>query len=120
MTLILILSCGQSNKEILHEKRPLEYLRYAEHCKFINWLNDRNALIREKAIEALGRIEDTTTIPWVANRLLDENNKVRAMAAFALGQFFNSKAEENALTALRNEKNKDVKIKLIEVLGKII
>ncbi len=117
--LILIMSCGRSSQEIFQEMKSLEYLRHAEPEKFINWLNDRNTRIREKAIEALGRIQDTTTIPWVANRLLDENNKVRVKAAFALGQFFNSKAEELALTALRNEKNKDVQTRLIEVLGKV-
>jgi len=117
--LTLILSCGKPSQEIFQEIRSLEYLRHAEPEKFINWLNNRNALLREKAIEALGRIQDTTTIPWVANRLLDENNEVRAKAAFALGQYFNPKVEEIALAALRIEKNKDVQIRLIEVLGKV-
>ncbi len=85
----------------------------------MNWLNSKDPSVRESAVESLGKIQDTTTIAWVANRLSDKNDSVRSKAAFAIGQFFSKKAEDPILSFLPYEKNNLIRYKLTEALGKV-
>ena len=116
--LLVILSCQGSNQHTLLEIQQMEYLRQADGTKFIPWLNSKDQKIREKAVESLGRIQDTSTISWVANRMVDQHDSVRNKAAFALGQFFSVKAEEPLISILPYEKNPQIRSKMIEALGK--
>jgi cyclophilin family peptidyl-prolyl cis-trans isomerase/HEAT repeat protein len=114
----LFISCNQSNQKLFKEIRRLEYLRDASPEKFIPWLNSPDADIRAQALKSLGRIQDTSTISWMANRLADKNVKVRKEAAFALGQTFSPKAFSALNSAIPFEEDKEVKTLLIEALGK--
>jgi cyclophilin family peptidyl-prolyl cis-trans isomerase/HEAT repeat protein len=117
--LILTFSCQTSNQSTLQEIRELEFQRLADGSKFINWLNSKDSKIREKAVESLGRIQDTSTISWVANRLLDQNDSVRYKAAFSMGQFFSIKAAEPLSSTLPHEKDLGIRSKMVEALGKV-
>lgn len=114
-----LFSCDRPNQKVLQEMRSLEYMRDTNSDKFIVWLNDQDHRIRKYAIRTLGRIQDPKSIPWVANRLLDESTEVRSEAAFALGQFFNGEAEPPLLTSIKNETVEEVGLKLTEALGKV-
>jgi cyclophilin family peptidyl-prolyl cis-trans isomerase/HEAT repeat protein len=119
-TLILIvLACGPPEQDILNEIKFYEYSRDANSQKFIPWLNSNNKKIRIEAIESLGRIQDSSTISWVGNRLNDKDTEVKEKAAFSIGQFFNSKAEELLIETIANEQDINVKSKIIESLGKV-
>ncbi|MEJ2636222.1 MAG: HEAT repeat domain-containing protein [Calditrichia bacterium] len=113
-----IFSCSRSNQEVFREMKELEYQRNSVSARFSLWLRSDNPTIREKAVESLGKIQDTSTISWVADKLKDPDVKVRGEAAFAMGQFFSPNAEPPLLNALDSEKNPGVKSRLIEALGK--
>ena len=114
----LFISCNQSNHKVFEEIRHLEYLRNASPEKFIPWLNSPDTDIRSQALKSLGRIQDTSTISWMVNLLSDKKVKVRREAAFALGQTFSPKAFSPLNSAISFEGDKEVKILLIEALGK--
>lgn len=116
---LFFLSCHGSNQNLLREIKEFEYRRTIDGTKFVSWLNSKDPKVRETAVESLGRIQDTTTISWIANRLSDKNDSVRYKAAFAIGQFFSTKAEESVLSFIRYEKNIFIRYKLIEALGKV-
>ena len=116
---LFVISCGQSTDLIFREMRQLEYQRNVDADKFVEWLNSKNEEVRQRAVETLGRIQDTTALRWIANRLGDESPQVRKAAAFALGEFFSPVAEQPVLDAVRIENNHPVKLALIEALGKV-
>jgi len=116
--LFLTFSCETSNQYTLLEIQKLEFLRQADGTKFIPWLNSKDRKIRVKAVESLGRIQDTSTVSWVANRMVDKDDSVRDKAAFAMGQFFSARAEEPLISILPYEKNTRIRSKMIEALGK--
>ena len=116
--LFLTFSCETSNQQTFLEIQKLEFLRQADGTRFIPWLNSKDQKIREKAVESLGRIQDTSTVSWVANRMVDKDDSVRYKAAFALGQFFSAKAEEPLISILPYEKDVRIRGKMIEALGK--
>lgn len=113
-----IFSCSRSDQEVFREMKGLEYQRNPVPARFASWLKSENPAIREKAVESLGKIQDTSTISWVAEKLNDADAKVREEAAFAMGQFFSPNAEPPLLNALDFEKNTGVKSRLVEALGK--
>lgn len=115
---LLFFACDQTDRQLLDEIRQLEYSRDADAAKFITWINSPDAPIRQQAVKSLGRIQDTSTISWVANRLIDPDDSVRSEAAFALGQYFSPKAEEILSSTLPREKNEFIKARMMEALGK--
>lgn len=117
--LLLIISCSQPTEKIFQEMRQLEYQRNPNPDKFITWLNSKNEKVRQQAVETLGRMQDTTALLWIVNRLGDESPLVRKAAAWALGEYFSPIAEQPVLDAVRIENNHEVKIALIEALGKV-
>jgi cyclophilin family peptidyl-prolyl cis-trans isomerase/HEAT repeat protein len=118
LLMLTTLACNFSGKETLAEIQSLEYLRKIDRHKFIGWLNSSDKEIRKQAVESLGRIQDTSTISWLINRLSDRDDSVREAAAFALGQFFLPAAEGPLFNALQGEKSVPVKSTMIEALGK--
>lgn len=117
--LMIIISCGKINEKIaLDEIRKLEYTRNAHSQKLISYLNHKNPRIRLRAVEALGRIQDTSRAILLGNRLADESQSVRRSAAFALGQLFSPLAENHLFDAIRSEPSEDVRAKIVEALGK--
>ena len=115
---MVILSCNQTDNKVLQEIQQQEYLRDPNPEKFVSWLNSSEEEIRVQALESLGRIQDTSTISWMANRLADKSPRVRGEAAFALGQTFDPKAFSSLNSAFSFEQDKNVKLRLLEALGK--
>ncbi len=117
--LFVTLSCTQlSDNVAFQEMRRLEYSRQVDQQKFIGWLHNKNPQIRLRATEVLGRIQDSTILPVLANRLTDEDIRVRAAAAVALGQLHTTRAESYLMDALKLETENVVRSKLVEALGK--
>jgi len=117
--MILFFSCGNVGEKItLEEIRKLEYSRNVDSKKLVPLLNNKNPKIRSKAVESLGRIQDTTEVVLPANRLRDDDESVREAAAFALGQLFSSVAEDYLLDAIQSEPSERVRLKIVEALGK--
>ncbi|RQW00261.1 MAG: hypothetical protein EH225_10540, partial [Calditrichaeota bacterium] len=118
LTGTLLLTCNTGTQHTIQEIKNLEYQRTVNREYFIRWLNDNNAEVRAGAVKSLGRIQDTSTISWVANRLSDPEEAVRAEAAFAMGQFFSTIAENPLRDAIRLEESARVRSMLLEALGK--
>jgi len=117
--LALLLSCGKINEKIaLDELKKIEYSRNSDSQKLISYLNHQNPDIRLAAVKALGRIQDTSKVVLLANRLKDENEAVRREAAFALGQLFSPVAENYLIDALKVSAAENMRIEIIRALGK--
>jgi peptidylprolyl isomerase len=115
----LTFSCGELDESlVLQELQQSEYTRTVNSKKIIRWLNHKNPEIRLKAVETLGRIQDSTRIVLLANRLTDEDPRIRSVAVFALGQMFSPTAENYLSEALRSETDKNIRIKIVEAIGK--
>lgn len=71
------------------------------------------------ALIALANIQDTSSAGTAAALLHDPQPRVRAAAAFALGQIGTSKAEDSLLNALRQESDSTVVARILEALGKV-
>lgn len=116
--IFLFSSCDPTNQKLLDEIQQMEYRRIVDAEKFITWINSPDAVIRRQAVKSLGRIQDTTSISWVANRLIDPDDSVRSEAAFATGQYFSPRAEEILRASLMQEKNEFIKGRMLEAIGK--
>ncbi len=84
-------------------------------------MRNANPLIRARAALAAGRIGNEAAISALTNLLEnDKIEKVRATAAFALGEIESVKAADVVLRGLQNSKNTDaVRGRLTEAAGKI-
>lgn len=117
--LVFLISCGKVNEKIaLDELRKIEYTRNSDSQKLISFLNHENPDIRLAAVKTLGRIQDTSTVVLLANRLSDENESVRREAAFALGQLFSPVAENYLKNTLKASAAENIRIEIIRALGK--
>ena len=119
LMLFLLSSCGDVDESlVLKELKQSEHTRRINSEKMIQWLNHKNPEIRLAAVKTLGIIQDTTQVVLLANRLTDDDPTVRSAAVFALGQLFSPIAESYLVEALKTEMDKDIRIKIIEALGK--
>jgi len=115
----LLGSCTRSDvDDIRAELRNYEYTRQVQPEKFAQWLNSPDVAVRQLAVQTLGRIQDTSAVVLIGNRLKDKNPAVRATAAFALGQLFNPVAEPYLIEASRTENDTIVLSNILEALGK--
>ncbi len=117
---LLILSCGKVEKQVIFkELRQMEYSRQLEEDKIIAWLNHVDPAIRMRTVEVIGRVQDKSYIVPLSNRLFDDDVvDVRAAAAFALGQMFDSDAEPYLIQSIKKEHYPKVVLAGIEALGK--
>jgi cyclophilin family peptidyl-prolyl cis-trans isomerase/HEAT repeat protein len=101
----------------------LEYRRSLGDGELLKYLEEPRHGIRERALLALGRIQDPETLPALAAVLEDAEPSVRGAAAFVIGQMTGEAARESAestlLDALRDEVDPAVSALLIEALGKV-
>ncbi|RMF61777.1 MAG: hypothetical protein D6748_00865 [Calditrichaeota bacterium] len=120
LAIVLVFTACQnlSHTVAFQEMERMEYTRQIDTQKFIDWLHDSNPEIRLKATEVLGRVQDSTALVLLANRLTDEDVRVRRAAAFALGQLFHPKVESYIMDALRLETDNSVRTELVNALGK--
>ena len=84
-------------------------------------LNSTNADVRTRAALAAGRIGDDKAIPALSALLeKDQSEKVRAMAAFAIGEIESAKGSDVILKTLKDPKTADeVRARAVEAAGKI-
>ena len=116
---LFLFSCSSRKEQTAHLKmRQLEYRRHAKDPAFLHYLNSKNDKIRLEAVATLGRIQDSSMVIPLSNRLSDENPAIRAEAAFAIGQIKNRNSERVLLDQIDVETDDRVKAKIIEALGK--
>ncbi len=85
----------------------------------ITFLKSPEPKIRARAAGALGKLQDSTCLGTLLKILNDPNPTVRLEAAFALGQLGDAQAEKPLIRRLNSEDDLDVKIRVVEALGKI-
>ena len=98
-------SQGHDEKRAQEEQAKIEYIlqlqdrRTIHDGKLIELLNDRDPVVRERAVRAYGSIQDTSVISLLVERLTNESPAVELSAAFAVGQTagFLSKSSREAL-----------------------
>ncbi|MGH1364450.1 MAG: peptidylprolyl isomerase [Calditrichia bacterium] len=119
LLLALLLSCNQSSDDkTLQKLTQIEYSRTMDDPTITGYLNSPKANVRARALEVVGRLQDTSKVVQVANKLKDSDNSVRAAAAFALGQMQSPKAAKHLSEALQSERDENLRVLMIEGLGK--
>jgi cyclophilin family peptidyl-prolyl cis-trans isomerase/HEAT repeat protein len=81
------------------------------------FLEDPSETVRARAVLALARLQDSTSIPKLGGLRDDPSSQVRALAAFALGQMWSRSAAEYLLPFV-SDRSRDVKLAAVEALGK--
>jgi cyclophilin family peptidyl-prolyl cis-trans isomerase/HEAT repeat protein len=82
-------------------------------------LDHRDPALRLRATRAVGRLQDSTTVPALVARLTDGEVRVRREAAFALGQVGHRSAREPLAAAL-GDRDPVVRLHALEALGKLL
>ncbi len=87
--------------------------------KLLKDLNNKNSLIRQKAVKQLGMLEDPVYITALIKRLKDEHSSVRGEAVKALGQInYNTKRVRDALAGVLKGATKSVRKEAAVLLAK--
>jgi len=86
--------------------------------RLFDYAKASNPLIRLRAVQAIGRIQDPQDAPHLIQRLDDDDVRVVHEAVFALGQL-GSKEAVAPLVALRKGADVDLDVLIAEALGKI-
>lgn len=89
----------------------------------ITFFSNPNPVYREAAAYAFASVQDTTIIDTLASLIKDKEASVRKAAVYALGQTGKQmkspeKAEDELLKAWEKEENKEVKIIILEAIGR--
>ncbi|WP_299457758.1 peptidylprolyl isomerase [uncultured Microscilla sp.] len=89
----------------------------------IQFFSNSNPTYREAAAMAFASIQDTTVVDTLASLLIDKDVEVRKASVYALGQIGKTmqnpaKVQEKLLRAWIKEENKEVKILILEAIGK--
>ncbi|REJ77386.1 MAG: hypothetical protein DWQ47_13455 [Acidobacteria bacterium] len=106
------------------ERVHIKILRAEDHravdAELLKLLADRRAEVRERALLAVGRIGDHSTVAEVEELLGDSEPSVSVMAAFALGEIESIKASEAIIKILADERSPDsLRAAAVEAAGKI-
>ncbi|MFQ5751769.1 MAG: HEAT repeat domain-containing protein [bacterium] len=115
---LITVTCAEKENQIAYILR-LENQRVS--CDSLKlFLNSPEPKYRARAVEALGKLQDTSCLPDIIKMLKDPDHKVRLETAFALGQLGNSEAEAALIEQLnQSEESSEVKIRIVEALGKV-
>ncbi len=85
------------------------------------WLENENPLYRKEACLAFASVQDSLVVPALGLIVKQDNDEqVRAAAAFALGQTFCKQSEVSLTESLATEKSANVLREILEALGKVI
>ena len=109
---------GQTWNEAEREILTLQDQRSLGNGKLVSFLSNPDAGLRYRALIALANIQDRTVDSAVAVLLRDTDGRVRAAAAFALGQIGSAASQDALLRALREEKDTLVVGRILEALGR--
>ncbi|NIU28910.1 hypothetical protein GWN42_29705 [candidate division KSB1 bacterium] len=117
INLLILTACSKTDIQIERIIR-LEDRRVA--CdSLLPYLESPEPKIRARAVEAMGKLQDSDCLQAVVEQLNDQNHNVRLEAAFALGQIGETSAEANLIEHLERKELLQVRIRVIEALGKI-
>src|ERR1700752_3224973 len=121
---LMLVSAGQSLGQVplpvlLRITQAEDERRWDDELRTL--LSHRNAEIRKRAALAAGRIGDEDSVLALANLLkLDTDARVRAMAAFALGEVESVAAAEALIAVVKNnDEQGELRARALEALGKI-
>jgi len=103
-----------AEKEIL----MLQDRRSLGDGRLVSYLQHKDKLLRYRGAIALANLQDTTTVEPLIPLLRDPEHRVRAAAAFALGQIGTLSAEDALTQALTPEQDITVLGRILEALGK--
>lgn len=100
---------------LLQDSRTL-----GENDKLLTYLKSDDEKIVSRAIFALANIQDSSTADELGIIVMQSPNaSLRYMAAYALGQIPCEPSQIYLRTALKSEANSNVKMQLLEALGKV-
>ena len=102
----------------VREILTLQDQRSVSDGALIGYLAHKDADIRQRALVALGNIQDTSTVRAVASALKDGSWRVRQAAAFALGQIGDPRGGPPLKERLASETSGSVIARILEALGK--
>lgn len=97
--------------------RLLQDQRSKQFENFAKTLEAPDARIRELSLLALANIQDTSSLEIILPRLNDESDKVRSMAAFAVGVLGNPRGANPLFRRLSVERNAAVVGELLNAIG---
>ena len=119
MIAIPALLLGQKLSEPEREILTLQDQRSLAGGKLVSYCASPDAQLRFRALIALANIQDTSTSASIASKLNDPEPRVRAAAAFALGQTGPSRLQDSLLNRLNVESDSIVLGRILEAIGKI-
>ncbi|NIM20333.1 MAG: hypothetical protein GTO51_08900 [Candidatus Latescibacteria bacterium] len=112
------LLAASSGRDTLRNLALWEDGRVTGDGKVFAYLKSKNPLVRLRAVEVIGRIQDESDVPYLLPMLKDADQRVVLEAIFALGQIGSQKALE-PLIELSKDPRPEILIKVAEALGKI-
>ncbi|MCK5003670.1 MAG: peptidylprolyl isomerase [Candidatus Aminicenantes bacterium] len=122
IALLLLLSCtGNKEKNIFSDEtvRKIYTLQDQRDSKgLFLYFNNKNPLYRKYAALSFASIQDKEAVDELTLLLSDEDQGVRMAAAYALGQTADIKAEPGLLKSFKTEKSDNVRMTILESLGK--
>jgi cyclophilin family peptidyl-prolyl cis-trans isomerase/HEAT repeat protein/ribosomal protein L17 len=111
---LLAQTLSKDQKEIL----ALQDGRSLGDGRLVAYLQSKDKDLRYRAAIALANLQDTSTVTALAPLLQDPDVRVRAAAAFALGQIGSIPAEKSLSSALTPDQDAQVLPRVFEALGK--
>ncbi len=112
------LALGQTWSDTEREILMMQDQRSLGNGKLVSLLSDPDTQLRYRALLALANIQDQSTDSVAALALSDSDGRVRAAAAFALGQIGVGGAQDALLSRLRVEKDSVVAGRILEAVGR--
>ncbi|MEW5701643.1 MAG: HEAT repeat domain-containing protein [Candidatus Zixiibacteriota bacterium] len=120
---LVVASCGTGEKATRRKLAQIavwEDQGWTANGKLLSYLSDRNEQVRERAMLAVGRVNDTLAIDSVRRVLLDDPSaKVRAMAACAFGIWQWKYGKDALLQAVAREQDPGALIAILQGLGRV-
>jgi HEAT repeat protein len=92
--------------------------RVTGNGRLFRYLQSSNPLIRQRAVQVVGRIQDPQDVPQLVPLLNDPNDRVVLETVFALGQI-GSPAADSALVARNKSSLPELQTAIAEAFGKI-
>lgn len=120
-SLLLVLGCsGESKvKEKIAQIRVWEDQGWTANGRLTNYLSDKSEAVRERAVLALGRVNDTLALDSLRRVLLeDPSPKVRGMAAFAFSAWTWKVGKSALIEALKSERDPEALVLVLHALAK--
>jgi len=122
IALLLLLSCtGNKEKNIFSDEtvRQIYTLQDQRDSEdLFPYFKNKNPLYRKYAVLSFASIQDKEAVDELTLLLSDEDQGVRMAAAYALGQTADIKAEPGLLKSFKTEKSDNVRMTILESLGK--